>query len=628
MCIEILGQKTLNVGSTTKANSMKWVTLLAMVLASCALPVRGFADDQAGYDRLLRANGISPDPAGIIKFIRPLTNKELTGLVNQLGDAEFAKREQAMRDLANLPLAPLAAIKQAVQSPNAEVRYRARMVLKYAEKHDNKPVMLAALMKMRGTEYRQGLPTLLDFIPQLKDKRLIFAATTAVTHIASEQSAGLLRKALKHEHPQVRMAALKALATVIKQKSIPNLRDLIDEEETEIVRLSAAAELTLLGDRKALITLCEMLKSDDVLIRANALRYLRGITKKKFGYIAYDRSPARQRAFASWLAWAKTMGQTAKLHAFRNSDTTVGQPLVNISVQAMRVLNRAHTATVYCVAFSSDGKQIASAGGDSLVKIWNTETGMLQRTLIGHMGTVRGVAFSPDGKILASSSYDKTIKLWDLKSGKLIRTLQGHTSSVRIIAFSPDGKTLASTSSDKTVRLWDVATGKTKKILDGHAATTRSVAFSPDGETLASSSSDRTICLWDLSTGALRFKLEGHQGSVRSVAFTADSRTLISGSLDKSLRLWDLLTGKERFTMAGHSSSLKSVAVSPDGRMFVSVGNDSRLRVWNADSGKQIRNATGHTSAIWHVAFSPDNKTVASCGSDGSIRIWRINRNL
>jgi WD40 repeat protein len=136
------------------------------------------------------------------------------------------------------------------------------------------------------------------------------------------------------------------------------------------------------------------------------------------------------------------------------------------------------------------------------------------------------VAFSSDGRLLASGSYDKTVRLWDPATGMLEQTLKGHLDSIHSVAFSPDGRLLASGSSDKTVRLWDPATGALGQTLKGHLNSVHSVAFSPDGQLLASGSYDKTVRLWDSATGALEHTLEGLSDWVTKLEFSQDGSSL------------------------------------------------------------------------------------------------------
>jgi WD40 repeat protein len=165
-----------------------------------------------------------------------------------------------------------------------------------------------------------------------------------------------------------------------------------------------------------------------------------------------------------------------------------------------------HDKSIQEVTFSPDGTQLASASQGNSVKVWEVQSGQLLHDLRGHYqgrwywhgdsGHVHSVAFSPDGKLLASGSSDLTIKLWEVSTGKELRTLRGHTDTVYSVAFHPDGKVLASASKDKTIKLWEVSTGQELQTLTGPEDAITSVTFSPDGQLLVSGSWDKTIRWW------------------------------------------------------------------------------------------------------------------------------------
>ena len=241
-----------------------------------------------------------------------------------------------------------------------------------------------------------------------------------------------------------------------------------------------------------------------------------------------------------------------------------------------------------------------------------------------HRGAVNSVAFSPDGKMLASASWDETIRLWEVASGESRRELKGHANRVRSVAFSPDGKMLASASNDQTIRLWDVASGESRRELKGHTHWVTSVAFSPDGKMLASGSSDNTIRLWYMASGESRRELKGHTNLVLSVAFSPDGKMLASGSYDNTIRLWDVASGESRRELKGHTNSVWSVAFSPDGKMLASASDDQTIRLWDVASGKSRRELKGHSNYFKSVAFSPDGKILASASYDQTIRLWDV----
>jgi WD40 repeat protein len=291
--------------------------------------------------------------------------------------------------------------------------------------------------------------------------------------------------------------------------------------------------------------------------------------------------------------------------------------------------------TTVSVAFSLDGKFLASGSYDATVIIWNVETGQpIGQPLAQHTNAVTSVAFSPDGKSLASGSLDDTIVLWNLATGNTVSHRLRQTERITSIAFSPDGKTLASGSLDNTITLWDIETGQPiGQPLSKHTAAVNTVSFSPDGTMLASGSDDGSIILWNmklrlpidqpLRVRQTNIEISSAWATMLSVAFSPNGKTLVSGGWDGSVYLWHTETDQPLFqALAGIGNDVSSFAISPDGKMLA-LGSKKSIYLWDLETNQAVgQPLNGHKRAVTSLAFNSNSQLLTSVGDSLEIFTW------
>ncbi|BAY41467.1 WD-40 repeat protein (plasmid) [Nostoc sp. NIES-2111] len=279
---------------------------------------------------------------------------------------------------------------------------------------------------------------------------------------------------------------------------------------------------------------------------------------------------------------------------------------------------------VVSIAFSPDGKTLASGNANCEIHVWQVADQQRLLTLRGHSNWVRGIGFSPNGQMLASASEDSSIKIWQLPFGRCLHTLSEHTASVNAVAFSPDGSILASGSSDLSIRIWQVLEGCCLKILHGHNSGIMSVHFSPDSKQLVSSGFDKLIKIWDVETGECLYTISEHENWVGTAHFSPNGMLLVSASCDNTVRIWNTQNYQCLAILQGHTDWIWSAVWSIDNRLVASCGADQTIRIWDVETSSCLHTLKGHNHQIWGIALSPDNQILASASEDQTIRLWQV----
>ena len=358
------------------------------------------------------------------------------------------------------------------------------------------------------------------------------------------------------------------------------------------------------------------------------------------------------------------------LQALDEVDTLEARNALHRAIPGLHLLLNisAHSGGVPDVAYSPDGKWIASIGAQQEVKLWDANTGELVRTYIGADEFGSSVAFSPNGNTLAAAFVTQVL-LWDTTSGEEIGTLSGksvgtttgYNLGVGQISFHPNGKFLAMANIDGSPTIWNLDKNRKHLSLVTEISPPKAIAFSSDGKLLATGGDEGVVKIWDAQQGAelftlslggiihsVTFSLDGtkiaaasEDGSIKvwdsmtgeivstpqrragmyDIAFLADGRLATAGQ-DGTTQVWDALSGQELLVLAGPTSTVISVAGSPDGKRIATGAYDGSLRIWDAAPGRELMTIPAHAGIVWNVVYSPDGEKLATASIDGTVKVW------
>lgn len=298
---------------------------------------------------------------------------------------------------------------------------------------------------------------------------------------------------------------------------------------------------------------------------------------------------------------------------------------------------RGHGGPVSSVAWSPDGKRIASASSDGTVQVWDAYTGANTLVYRGHTGGVLSVAWSPNGREIASGGLDGMVQVWNAATGQTITVYRDHSAAVYSVAWSPDGQRIASASADGTVQVWNAATGQFAyrfgpQLLDGILAPWYAAAWSPDGQRIAAGAQGRVV-VFDAATGQNTTFHGPQTGIVHDLAWSPGGQYL-AVAVNSDAQVWDVASSQNIYTFhyVGHTQYLFALAWSPNGKRIAIGAGDGMAEVFDALTGQHLSQYHGHydlyndhtiyNASVNTLAWSPDGSHIASGSGDDTVQVW------
>lgn len=280
---------------------------------------------------------------------------------------------------------------------------------------------------------------------------------------------------------------------------------------------------------------------------------------------------------------------------------------------------------VYFANFSDSGNYIISTGSDNNIILWNSQTGIIYRTLVGLKKRPNAAVFSEKHNLVVSGGEDMVATVWDPTSLVIVSTFKGHTGKIKTLDISPDGKMLATGSSDKSIRIWDIEQNRLIYELKEHKKDVNALQFSPDGSKLISGGADKRLILWNVLNGGILAISDEPRGWIRDVEYCADGQKIASCGDDNMIYIWDATNLGKINMLSGHEDWVQCIDFSPNGQYLASGGHDQRIILWDLNTGKELNQSNRQDQIVLAVAINQKRPDLLSATLlSQNIKVWAL----